>query len=95
MGAGYDFKCNCCGYRFSTSGPWEFYRNLKGQRKLYGHPSPVSVEAQLHGIYGLSGELYCLRCDKVFDLILVEFQRPAVESFLVWSGSCEPKDEYK
>jgi DNA-directed RNA polymerase subunit M/transcription elongation factor TFIIS len=95
MGAGFAFTCGKCGYTVQTSGPWEFYRNAKGERKDYGHPSPRSKEAERQGVYGLSGELYCAHCDKVFDVILVEYKEPAREALGVWTGGCEPKDEYK
>ncbi len=95
MGASYLFKCSKCDYSFSTSGPWEFYRNKKGNRKPYGHPCPSSKEARIQGIYGLSGELYCIDCDKIIDIILVEYKQPSNESLFVWSGKLEPKDEYK
>jgi len=95
MGAHYNFKCTCCDYSFSTSGPWEFYRNAKGKRKPFGHPVPVSKEAAQRGIYGLSADLYCPQCDRIFDVILVEFKRPSSESLAVWLGKCEPKEEYQ
>ena len=95
MGAGFRHKCDKCGYSVFTSGPWEFYRDSKGNRKPYGHPVPTSEEAKQRGIYGLSGELYCPRCDKTFDLILVEFTRSSRDSLSVWVGRCELRDEFK
>jgi DNA-directed RNA polymerase subunit M/transcription elongation factor TFIIS len=95
MGAGFRYKCDRCGYSISTSGPWEFYRDVKGNRKPYGHPVPTSEEAKERGIYGLSAELYCPKCAKTFDLILVEFTRPSRDSLSVWAGGCEPRDEFK
>jgi len=95
MGASYIHKCNNCGYSVSTSGPWEFYRGKSGRRKLYGHPSSVSTEAKQYGIAGLSGKLYCIVCDKVLDLILVEFEHPSKESMDVWSGRCKPMSKYE
>lgn len=86
MGAGYIHKCDKCGYTVHTSGPWEFYRDSNGERKEYGHPTPFSKEAELCGISGLSGELYCPKCDQVWDLVLVEYKSPIKEGFLVWSG---------
>lgn len=99
MGAGYIHKCTKCGYSVSTSGPWEFYRDSKGNRKPYGHPAPISKEAEKRGIYGLSGIVYCPNCDKVFDLVLVEFKEPSHDelhnSFYMWLGMYEPKDDFK
>jgi len=78
-----------------TSGPWEFYRDSEGVRKPYGHPVPASEEARRRGIHGLSGVLYCPDCDRVSDLILVEFKKPSQDGLSVWAGTCEPKDEFK
>ena len=76
MGAHYTYRCEACGHEVSTSGPWEFYRDEQGRRQAYGHPVPCSKEAARRGVYGLSGELYCPTCDRVFDLVLVEFKQP-------------------
>lgn len=95
MGAGYIHKCDKCDFSVHTSGPWEFYRDDKGRRKAYGHPDPISEEAESNGIYGLSGNLYCPDCNKTFDLILVEFKKASMDGLSVWSNKCEPKDEYK
>lgn len=95
MGAGFTHKCSHCGYSISTSGPWEFYRDSQGNRKPYGHPVPISEEAEKQGIHGLSGELYCPNCDKVFNLILVEFKNPSNDTLSIWSGRCEPKEEFR
>jgi hypothetical protein len=95
MSAGYSHKCNKCGYSVSTSGPWEFYRDSKGERKWYGHPLPLSDEAKSRGIYGPSGILYCPYCDEMFDRILVELRNPSHDSLSVWLDRCEPIDEFK
>jgi len=60
MGAGYSHRCNKCGYSVSTSGPWEFYRDNKGERRHYGHPVPFSDEARKRGIHGLYGSYTAL-----------------------------------
>jgi ribosomal protein S27E len=96
MGAEFVHKCDKCGYSVSTSRPWEFYCDNKGMRKQYGHPVPFNKEAENAGIYGLTANVYCEKCDKVIrNIILVEFKKPARESLSVWAGKCEPKDEYK
>lgn len=95
MGAGFKYVCSVCGHSIETSGPWEFYRDSKGNRHPYGHPSPVSDEAVQSGIYGLSGEVYCPACDKVFDVVLVEFKEPSLDTLSVWSGRCEPTEKFK
>ena len=95
MGAGYIFKCDHCDYSFFTTGPWEFYRDFKGNRHPYGHPSPFSEEAAKQGIAGLFCCVYCPNCDGTKELIIVEYKKPSKNSLMVWSGRCEPKEEYK
>ncbi len=95
MGACFSHRCDRCGYVVTTSGPWEFYRDAEGQRKPYGHPVPMSREALEQGIAGLSANLYCVHCDKVFDLIVVEFKTPARDALSVWAGNCEPQEVFK
>ena len=95
MGAWYTHKCDNCDYEVHTEGPWEFYRDKKGRRKMYGHPGPASQEAADCGIAGLTGRLYCPECDKVSEVVLVEFKKPAGKSLEVWGGMAEPLDEYK
>jgi len=95
MGAGFKHICSSCGYSIETSGPWEFYRDRGGNRHPYGHPCPVSDTAAESGIYGLSGEVYCPTCDKVFDVVLVEFKEPSQNTLSVWSGRCEPAEKFK
>lgn len=70
MGAWYAHKCDNCQFEVHTDGPWEFYRDKKGRRKIYGHPEPASQEAAECGIAGLTGRLYCPKCGNtqlVFD----------------------------
>jgi uncharacterized protein YbaR (Trm112 family) len=100
MGTGYSCKCDRCGYSVSTSGPWEFYRDSKGNRKPYGHPVPTSEEARERGIYGFSGELYCPKCDRKFeDLILVEFVGSSPDYSLdylsAWAAWGKAEDMFK
>jgi len=77
MGSGCDYKCEKCGYKFTTSSSWEFYRDAKGKIQCYGHPGPLSVEALKSGIYGFMDTKYCLNCRKLVDILLVEFDKPA------------------
>jgi len=95
VGSSYRHRCDGCGYEVSTSGAWEFYRDRRGRRRPYGHPVPRSETARRRGIYGLSVEVYCPGCDKVSDAVLVEFVKPCHESIMVWSGQCEPKEEFR
>ncbi|MFW6035856.1 MAG: hypothetical protein ACOCRZ_06335 [Halothermotrichaceae bacterium] len=92
MGSVYVHTCSNCGYTVETSGPWEFYRDSEGKRKLYGHPAPVSEEARERGIYGLSAKIYCPECDNVHDLIIVEYKKSTDNTLQVWLGECEPKN---
>lgn len=48
-----------------------------------------------NGIAGLTGRLYCSNCDKVSDIILVEFKKPTTDSMEVWGGIAEPTDDYQ
>jgi len=84
MGAGYKFKCNKCKYFFNTSGPWEFYRDKRGKIKPYGHPAPMSREAVKMGISGFHGDLYCVKCDKVYEVILIDYDVPDTDPVSAW-----------
>ncbi|MBU0516887.1 MAG: hypothetical protein KJ621_19200 [Proteobacteria bacterium] len=95
MGAGFRHECGRCGFAVQTSGPWEFCRDAAGKRREFGHPVPVSEEAARAGIHGLSGELYCPDCDRVVNVILVEYKLPARDGLSVWTGGAEPRDEYQ
>ncbi len=94
MGAGYTLHCNACNYSVETSGPWEFYRDENGRCHEYGHPVPVSEAAAERGVYGFFGKLYCSTCDKVVDVILVEFKEPCRDHYLIWLGDHEPQEKY-
>ncbi len=94
MGAGYVHKCDRCGHSVETSGPWEFYRDAEGKIKEYGHPGPVSREAEDAGVYGFTAILYCPTCDKTFEAVLVEFKEPCKFVPGAWTGRCEPKEEF-
>ena len=93
MASGYWFKCDNCGYSFETSGLHEFYRDRQGNRKPYGHPCAISMEAQMSGIHGLSADLYCPTCDKVHDLVVVEYKRPTGDTNAMRAGRCEPSED--
>lgn len=86
MGVGYRYMCDRCFYCVRTSGPWEFYRDSKGNRKPYGHPVPTSEDGKEQGIWGFSGDLYCPKCDKTFDIVLVEFTGPSEGYASAWAG---------
>lgn len=76
MATSYISRCNSCGYEVKTEGHYEFYRDEKGEVKLYGHPVPFSDEARQRGIYGYYSYLYCGICDKVQKIIIKEFKTP-------------------
>ena len=94
MGRSITYGCNSCGHTVTFSGPWEFYRDAKGRRKPYGHPVPVSREAENRGICGLSAQMYCPSCHRGVDIIVVEFTEPVVETLSVWSRAWRPKPAY-
>lgn len=73
MAAGTRWKCTHCGYKVTTSGLHEFYRDSEGTRKPYGHPLPNSVEAAECGIRGFSKRAYCPACDAIRDVVVMEF----------------------
>jgi hypothetical protein len=81
MGAGYRHTCDRCSYTIDTSGPWEFYRDLLNQRKPYGHPGPMSQEAEERGVAGYYAIMYCLVCNQKVDVILQEFRPPVSSGF--------------
>jgi hypothetical protein len=87
----YVHTCNSCGYQIATTGGWEFSRNTDSEVVRLKHP----VESEKTEIYGLCADMYCIDCKSIRDIILVEFKKPECDTFLVWSGRCEVKDEYK
>lgn len=95
MATFYVHECDKCSYSVETSGLHEFYRDDEGSRKPYGHPIPMSQEAAKRGVCGLSAALYCPKCDKVHDLVVVEFKEPPKDSLSMWLGQTEPTDEFK
>ena len=95
MCVGYIYECDKCSYSVSTSGPWEFYRDSKDKRKPYGHPGPDSKEAKERGIYGFSADLYCPKCDKIFDVVLLEFTEPLPDYFAAWEYWPEQENEFE
>jgi hypothetical protein len=92
MGASFVWHCPHCGYKVTTSGPWEFYRDASGNIKPYGHPAPTSPEAESAGISGLLAYAYCANCDAVRQVILVEFRRPHHDPATFWVHP-EPRPE--
>ncbi len=65
MGAEYVLECNNSRRSIRMSGPWEFYRDEHGKRKVYGHPRAISEEARRRGIYGLSASCLVFQtCEK-------------------------------
>jgi len=95
LGAFHEFTCNNCGYKISTSGLWEFYRDDQGNLQDYGHPVPRSREAREKGVYGLYGNFYCPTCDQTQKIICIEAKEPIYDRFDLWTFSFEPIDEYK
>jgi len=76
----FTYQCSECEKKYNTSGPWEFYRNKKGNRIPYGHPTPINEEAKLSGIDGLFADMLCLDCGNEVNVIIEEFNRRPVHS---------------
>ncbi len=95
MGIEYAHRCNKCRYMVYTSGPWEFYRDSEGGRKRYRRPRLSAEEARERGIYGFDADLYCSKCEKNYDLILVEYKQPTYDVGAAQKLEREPKDEFK
>lgn len=95
MGVTFSHRCDNCGYSVSTSGPWEFYRDNNGNLKPFGHPGPMSEEAEQRGLYGLYAELYCANCDKAFSIVLIECEKPSNPALPPNESIPALKDEFK
>jgi hypothetical protein len=94
MGSWYTYSCDKCGRTYNTSGPWEFYRDKKGQIKQYGHPVPCSKEAEEAGVQGLTANVLCLDCGRESrGLVLCEYQSPVKDEykFRMWGGMVKLK----
>lgn len=76
----FTYQCSECEKKYNTSGPWEFYRNKKGDRIPYGHPGPINKEAEMKGIDGFFADMLCLDCGKEVNVIVEEFNRRPVSS---------------
>lgn len=74
------YQCSKCKKKFNTSGPWEFYRNKKGNRIPFGHPGPINKEAQLSGVDGLFADMLCLDCGKEVNIIIEEYYKQPAHS---------------
>jgi len=90
MGAEYQYTCEKCGFYIITSGPWEFSRDERGGLIFYME----MVEPETGGIDGLSGSIYCPDCNKVYDMILVEFDQPEHTNFNIWSLWSDPGNSF-
>lgn len=98
MGSWYTYSCNKCGKTYKTSGPWEFFRDKKGRIKQYGHPVPLSREAEKAGVHGLTGNVLCLDCgQEARGLVLCEYKSPVKDEYKLrmWAGQVELKDKSK
>lgn len=92
MGSYLDYACGFCGFEVSIGGPEEFY--LAGaERRTYGHPDPVSAEAQARGVDGFWMTLWCPGCQAAKRLVTAEFEEPA-EPLEAWTGRARMKPGY-
>jgi DNA-directed RNA polymerase subunit RPC12/RpoP len=85
------YRCESCGWEFSTWGPREFFRDASGNRHAYGHPFPCSPEAERQGIHGLDAQLYCLVCGKTSEVVLNEFAGPIRDPIRAWQTPESPE----
>ena len=76
MGFATIWKCSRCGYKVTTSGDWEFYRDSRGHRRPYGHPVPMSMIAERAGVKGFTRKGYCPNCHITKKVIVKEFENP-------------------
>lgn len=94
MGQGFPLECKSCGFQREPSGPWEFYRDMYGKLKDYGHPRPNSDEASEAGIWGFYAVMYCRECGKLRKVVLEEYEEPVSSSEDLWSGENPPRVKY-
>ncbi len=87
MTAEYIHVCYECGYSVFTSGPWEFSR-------VSDEPRYNIEKDEFKGIDGLSGNVYCPECDKVYDIILIEYEKPVHTNFQAWSNWSNPGADF-
>ncbi|KNY25489.1 hypothetical protein [Pseudobacteroides cellulosolvens] len=91
MGSSYCFECNNCEHKFFTSGPWEFRWNKSGKIEYCGHLLGNRVK---QGVDGLSGHLFCVNCDTVSEIILLEYKKRVFTNLEVWGKHTELKPGY-
>lgn len=91
MGSAFHFECNNCNYKFVTSGPWEFRWDNTGKREYCGHPLGSRVK---FGVDGLCGDLYCVNCNTVSEIILLEYKKRVFNTDEVWGDHTELKPGY-
>jgi len=74
MGAYYHHHCDCCGYAFETSGPWEFFETDPHEDRFSGHRGSIcdSNPAQKFGVLGLRARVFCLGCGRFVNLVLAK-----------------------
>jgi predicted RNA-binding Zn-ribbon protein involved in translation (DUF1610 family) len=94
MPTGFIYKCNNCGEAVTLSGLFEYYIDESGRRKRYGHLNQ-SDKAKQNGVMGFSVEWYCCKCQKVREVVVVEYSSPRndpLDSCLAYS---DPAVEHK
>ena len=95
MGQGFPLECNVCGAKHEPSGPWEFYRDARGELQDYGHPTPKSKEAEAAGIHGFFAEMYCMACGDLRNIILEEYEEPVASALDLLTGDSRPTIKYR
>jgi transcription elongation factor Elf1 len=91
MATFYHHHCDSCGYSFTTSGPHEFYRDFDGRLADYGHPLPSSLDAELAGVYGFYGNMWCLQCHTNIEVVMREFVKPVDRHQDIWTPGAHPE----
>lgn len=73
MGDATHFQCNVCKYEVITYGMSGFRYNSVGEKEQFS----LSLRQNniKNGVDGICAKIYCIACDEVFDIILLEYKR--------------------
>ncbi|MDP4177373.1 MAG: hypothetical protein Q8900_03415 [Bacillota bacterium] len=87
-----NFQCNECKYKFTTSGLYGF-RNDRDKGIVKFSLSLRHNEVK-NGVDGISAILYCKNCDKVVNLILLEYKTTVYKFDNLYNCSVDLKPGY-
>lgn len=68
----------------STMDSCKLQRNRSVTGPECDHPILMDEKAQKQAIYGYYGDLYCPKCQEIFDFIFVEFEKPYPGFLSAW-----------